>query len=170
MTYLQEFAGQELRWMRPHLFQNTYELRAGEQILATFQRGGLFKGSDLASVGDQQLILRREGAFRNGLLKIYPAGEQESQPLASIRRRMNGSAELTLSDDRIYTWHREGHWRPTLFWTGPDGARMLTLKNGRLVTIEPAASGAAELPLLLVAAIYLRLLAEAIASASSAGA
>ena len=159
MSFLRDFIGQTLQWKRPRFFSSTYELHAGDQILATISRAGTTRA--IAEAEGQQWVFQREGLRK---LLVYPGGPQASdeplQPLASIQPGWSWSGDLTFDDGRVSTWTRTGNWRPTWSWRGPGDKLLLIFKKGRLLEIAPAASDLPDLALLSLLGLYLILLME----------
>jgi hypothetical protein len=175
MPLLRDFVGQPLRWVRPRLFRNVYELRTGDTTLATLSRSGVFKSRTLAVADGRQWIFTREGAWKPRLV-IYSGDSSDSgipgmppQPLASIRRNWKGRGELIFNDGRTYSWTSTGFWRPSWSLVAPWSVVLLTMKRGHVLEIAPAASDLPELPMLVLFAFYLILIAEEEAAAAAAG-
>lgn len=171
MPSLREFAGQELRWTRPRFFQSVYELRAGDETLATVRRVGTFRTYDVAMAGGQQWTFRRAGSFWKSVIAIYPGEVQEANtqiPPAATYASVRGGGRLTFSDGRGYNWAPVSRWRSIWAWTGPDGVPLLTMKTSKRLTIAPAALNLPELPLLVLFAFHLMRTAEEQAAASAA--
>ncbi len=173
MPSLRDFAGQELRWTHPHFFQSVYELRAGDEILATVRSIGTFKTYDVAVAEGQQWTFRRAGSFWKSWTAIY-AGEvqevNEQMPPVATYTRARGGGQLTFSDGRSYTWKALSRWRSIWAWTGPDGVPLLSMKTSKRLTIAPEGTHLPELPLLVLFAFHLMRIAEEQAAASAAGA
>ena len=173
MPSLREFAGQELRWTRQHFFQSAYELRAGDEVLATVRRVGTFKTYDVAVAEGQQWTFRRAGSFWKSWTAIYSGEVQEvneqTQPVATYTR-VRGGGRLTFSDGRSYNWTAVSRWRSIWAWTGPDGVPLLTMRTSKRLTIAPEAINLPELPLLVHLAFHLMRIAEEQAAAASAAA
>jgi hypothetical protein len=173
MPSLREFAGQELRWVRPHFFQNMYELRAGDEAVATVRCVGVFRTYDVGVAEGQQWTFRRAGSVWKSWTAIYSGEVQEvneqTQPVATYTR-VRGGGQLTFSDGRSYTWTAVSRWRSIWAWTGPDGVPLLTMKTSKRLTIAPEAIDLPELPLLVLFAFHLMRIAEEQAAASAAAA
>jgi hypothetical protein len=173
MPSLRDFVGQELKWVHPYMFQNIYELRAGEQCLATLSRSGVLKRVTLAETDGQQWRFKREGNWKVSLV-IYSGANEESEesrkPLASIRRNSRGQGELMFSDGHTYTWSqtRTGFWRRTWSWAGPEGT-VLSMKKRRLLEVASTASDLPDLPLLVLFSLYLILIKEEEEATSAGG-
>lgn len=159
MPFLRDFTGQSLQWKRPRFFSTTYELHAGDQVLAMISRAGTTRA--IAEAEEQQWVFLREGQRK---LRVYPGGPQASnelvQPLASIQPGWSWNGHLTFHDGRLYTWTRRGNWRPSWSWKDPGDKTLLTLKKGRLLEIASAASDLPDLALLALFGLYLTLLME----------
>jgi hypothetical protein len=159
MPFLRDFTGQTLQWKRPRFFSTTYHLHAGDQILATLSRVGLSRATSEAD--EQQWIFQREGQRK---VLAYPGNHQAAnepvQQLASIQLGWSWQGDLKFHDSRLYTWARDGKWRPTWSWRGPDNKILLTFKKGRLLEITSAASDLPELAFLALLGFYLTLLRE----------
>ena len=102
-----------------------------------------------ASAEEQQWIFEREGQRK---VVVYPGERQTAneqvQSLASIQCGWSWQGDLRFHDGRLYTWTREGKWRPLWSWRDPGGKTLLTLKKGRLLEIDSAASDVSDLALL----------------------
>jgi len=165
-----DFIGQQLQWKRPRLFSASYELRAGDQVLATIRRAGLGKGHQ-AEVEGQQWNFKREGFVRRRVL-IYPgqelaqASSELIQPLASIKPDRKGNGQLMFRDGRTYIWSHTGHWRPNWFWTDSASTTLITIKKNRVVEFSPNASESPDLTLLTLFGFCLILLREEDAAAA----
>lgn len=169
MPFLRDFIGQTLHWKRARFFSTTYHLSAGDQILATISRAGLSQATSEAE--GQQWIFQREGQRK---VLAYPgkhqAANESVQQRASIQLGWNWQGDLRLHDGCLYTWTRDGKWRPTWSWKGPGNTILLTFKKGHSLEIAPAASDVPELAFLALFGLYLILLTEeedAVVAASS---
>lgn len=171
MSSLREFAGQELRWTRPHFFQSAYELRVGDEVLATVRRAGTFKTYDVAVAEGQQWTFRRAGSFWKSWTAIYAGEVQDANaqiPPVATYTRVRGGGQLTFSNGRSYNWTARSRWRSIWAWTGLDGVPLLSMKTSKRLTIAPEAIYLPELPLLVLFAFHLMRIAEEQAAASVA--
>ena len=168
MPFLREWAGKTLQWKRPHFFSATYELRVGDQPLAILNRTGIMKQRAIAEAEGQAWRFQREGLMGRKCV-VYPGESNEPvQALASIQSAWNGTGTLNFYDGRVYHWTRTGHWRPVWSWRGPGNITILSIKQGRLLEIAPAARDLPELALLSLLGLYLILMMEADEAASAA--
>jgi hypothetical protein len=173
MPFLRECTGKTLQWRRPHFFSTSYELRAGDQLLATVNRTGVLKQRAIAEAEGQQWTFQREGLMGRKSV-IYPgasSAQASNEPvlaLASIQPGWSGTGTLSFHDGRVYTWTRTGNWRPVWSWVGPGNKTLLSIKRGRLLEIAPAASDLPDLVLLSLFGLYLILMMESDEAASAA--
>ncbi len=170
MPSLRDCTGQELTWVRPRLLENKYELRLGNQGLASLTRRGFLKQISLAEAEGQQWRFKRRSGWKTNLA-IYAGGNElpNEAPLASLQRRWNGQGELIFRDNHGYSWQstRSGLWSRSWFWTGPDGS-ILSMKKKRVLEIAPEARMLPDLPLLVLFSFYLILVMEDDAAAAGA--
>ena len=175
MPSIRDFVGQQLRWKRPHLFTNSYELRTGDQVLGTISRSGTFKERTWVETEGQQWLFTRVGFSRKKIV-IYSGYSPDNPPatlypeaeLASIQRSWRGNGELIFRDGRSYTWTHPGFWNPTWFWTDLSNIPLITLKRNRWLEIQPSASDLPDLPLLTLLGVYLMVVIQEEAAAATA--
>lgn len=175
MDMLREYIGTTLQWKRPRWFSASYELHAGDMVLATVNRYGTFKQYTIAEAEEQTWTFQRERqGFLGKKFVIYPGATEKriengsSQELALLQPDGKGTGTLNFFDGRVYHWTRSGTWRPTWSWVGPDGQVLLTIKKGRLLEITPAAADLPDLALLCLFGLYLILEKEAEEAATTA--
>ena len=165
MASLREATGMTLQWRRPHFFSSSYELCAGDQLLAALNRTGMLKQSALAQAEGQQWRFQREGLMGRKLV-IYPDASEAQlsnepvQALAFIQPGWSGTGTLDFCDGRVYTWTRTSNWRPVWSWIGAGNKTLLSIKRGRMLEIAPAASDLPDLALLSLFGLYLILIME----------
>ncbi|GCE28644.1 hypothetical protein KDA_41280 [Dictyobacter alpinus] len=147
MPFLRDFIGQPLQWKRTRLLSTTYELRSGDQVLATINRASTTRAS--AEAEGKRWSFQREGLRK---LLVHPgepqAADEADQSLASIQLGGNWNGTLTFQDGHFYTWTRSGIWRPSWSWKDAGNQILLTLKKGRSLEIAAAASNLPDLALL----------------------
>jgi hypothetical protein len=151
MKSINEYIGQELQWVHPHLRRREFELRAGDEVLARSS----FKGAPSSQV-------RAESATglwtfgRTGLRQAITvlALDARTEP-ATVKRGMNGHATLLIPDGREYRWQCSSFWRDAWTWLNDECTPLLHLKSGTHVQLEQAARGLPELALLATLAWYL---------------
>jgi hypothetical protein len=168
MRSLDEVGGEDLRWVKPKWLKRRYELRAGEEIVATLARSG---GS--GAVGEWsggRYSFSQNGWFNQ---RIYVRGDTANAdadtPLATFTRR---DGVLTLADGRTVLWKKPSVWRSKRLWS--DGVTSLVEFDpasgyaSPRVTITPEGARMDQLPLLLLLGEYLIVRAREDADAASA--
>jgi hypothetical protein len=174
MGMLQYYAGQELIWESSRTAKRTYELRAGEQVLATLAQPSAWNQRRMGSSDEGHFFFARMGFFNQ---RIVIADAASSAELASMKPSgWSRQATLTLPDGRGYQWRKSGFWGNRWAWLDAAGQPLLTLRQfGAFrvrcaVTVEQAAATDPHLALLAQLGWFQMLLAQADAAASSAGA
>jgi hypothetical protein len=167
MRSLFEVSSEELRWVKPKWLKRQYELRAGEEVVATLVRSG--GAGAIGEWSGGRYAFSQKGWFNPRILVDDDATADVNAPLATFIRR---GGVLTLDDGRTLFWVKPGFWKSKRVWS--DGA-------ASLIEFDPAsgyaspqvtttAEGArlAELPLLLLLGEYLIVRAREEADAASA--
>jgi hypothetical protein len=162
MRDISEAAPSTLSWQQPRALKAEYELRAGDELLATLSKSGSFGMSMDAEIGASRFTLKREGLVRSRIT-IREAGAT-GEPAVFARSGFLGRGELALPDGRSY------RWKMTSFWGGrwaflDDSDRPLVsfatrnrfLRAGCDVEIATGALARPELPVLVLLGWYLLL-------------
>ena len=154
MRSLYEVVGEELRWEKPKWLKRRYELRAGEEVVATLTQSGSSGALGEWSGGRYRFI--QKGWFNPRVLIGDDATTDVNATLATFTRR---GGVLTLTDGRTLLWMKPGFWKSKRVWS--DGAASLVEFDpasgyaSPVVTIAPEGARLAELPLLLLLGDYL---------------
>src|SRR3982074_1250153 len=95
MRSISEMAGQELVWAQPSVMKQAFELRAGDEVVATlvFQRSSLAR----AETARKSWTFRREG-FWHPRVTVRPADSDQNEAL--FRPSWTGGGSLELGDGR----------------------------------------------------------------------
>ena len=159
MRSLAEVAGQELVWVQPAATRQNFELRAGDDVVATlrFQRGSLAE----AEASDGRWTFKREGFWHPRVTVRVPGSDAN---VAAFNPRWAGGGTLEI-DNRILQFAAANFWHSQWDWQGPDGKPLVHFKSRHgLVRVEgqvelPAPAGEqADLPLLVLLGWYLLIL------------
>jgi hypothetical protein len=167
MRSLYEFSGEDLRWVKPKWFKRQYELRAGEEVVATLKRSGGSKAIGEWSGG--RYVFSQKGWFNSQILVGDDAATGANTPQATFTRR---GGVLTLADGHTLSWVKPGFWKSRRVWS--DGAASLVEFDpasgyaSPQVTITPEGARLAELPMLLLLGQYLIVRAREESDAASA--
>jgi hypothetical protein len=157
----------ELRWVKPKWLKRSYELRAGEEVVATLVRSGGSKAIGEWSGG--RYAFSQKGWFNQRILVGDGATTDANTPLATFTRR---GGVLTLADGRTLFWRKPSVWKSRHVWS--DGAASLVEFDpasgyaSPRVTIAPEGTSLDELPLLLLLGQYLIVRAREETDAASA--
>lgn len=174
---------QELEWIQPKALQRYFELRAGEQVLASLEFATSFGSLATASSADGIWTFKRVGFF-NPRITIRRAGEDDD--LAVYRTGWTGAhGRLELNDGRTFAWHTANFWATQFYFSDSQGDPLVTFLSGidekkasdwfkiqARVRIDSGGERLAELPLLVLLGLYLIILhmEDAAAAAAVAGA
>jgi hypothetical protein len=167
MRSLYDIGADELRWVKPRWWKRRYELRAGDEVVATLARSGGSGAIGEWSSGRYRFF--QKGWFRpRVLVSSDPLGDTDT-PLATYTGR---DGALTFADGRVFFWRKPGKWRSKRVWM--DSAATLIAFDPASgytpaqVTIASEGARLAELPLLLLLGEYLIVRAREDADAASA--
>src|SRR6516164_7178657 len=98
MKSINEYIGQELRWVHPQLRRREYELRAGDEVLARISYTGALSSQVRAETADGLWMFERKGLRQTITIQALEAHTE----LASVKRGMSGQATLLFPDGREY--------------------------------------------------------------------
>jgi hypothetical protein len=170
MRAFAEVAGQELLWVQPAARKRQFELRAGDEVVATlrFQRSSLAD----AEAADHHWTFKREG-FWHPRVTVRVSGSETDVALFHPSWMGGGTLELpqgkSLKLASANIWQSEWVWQevkdvPLVRFKGRHGL----LKASAQVEIGPDAAHRDDLPLLVLLGWYLILLYSQDAAAASA--
>ncbi len=151
----------DLLWVRPELFRRGFQLTAGSEVIAAIHRRGWLRARAVAESADGRWILERRG-WRRAAVVREAEGTAET---ARFEARWLGGGTLRFASGPEYRWTRSGLWRPQWAWAPPGGSpviafrRVLSLRGGCEMEVQPQALPLAELPVLVVTGAYLTLVA-----------
>jgi hypothetical protein len=166
-----DVADQELVWVQPARLKQTFELRAGDEVMATlqFQRASLAAGE----MSDHKWTFKREG-FWHPQVTVRVAGSDTN--VAVFKPAWTGGGTLELPQGRLLRFGAANFWHSQWDWSDPAGNPLVHFKShaGLLKTegevgIEAGAAALPEQTLLVVLGWYLLIL-FARDSAAAAGA
>jgi hypothetical protein len=140
-----------LRWTQPRASRRAYELRAGEDLVATlrWRTGALAEGDEAAG----QWTFRRTGFWHPRVL-VSAAGSNAVVAVFSARWTGTGTLELSTG--------RRLHWSAAHAWQADNGTPLVQITNRQRLTrlegtveLTPAAAGVPDLGLLVLVGWYL---------------
>ena len=177
MKALQEVAEQqEMTWTKTKskgVFKPEYELRAGNDVLATLRWKEAFGSLAEGETTSGRWTFKRCGFFRPRVT-VRPAG-QDVDAAVFILTQWDGSGLVEFPDGRKFRWFRTSFWSATYTFAELHGATLLQFDPNWLGTsakleIKPAAKSLPELSLLALLGWYLLILMNQDSSAAAAGA
>jgi len=174
MRPIKEVADQVLRWTQPSSFKREFELRAGEDVLATLRWQKTFGSLALAESPGGAWTFKRSG-FLTPTVSVRAQGSEST--VAVLKPGWRGEGTLQFSDGRRYQWVIAGFWRPQWTFAGEGGGPLIHFKYDLAflqqtmeVEIEPGAGSLKDLPLLATLGWYLIvLMSEGGGGAAAAG-
>jgi hypothetical protein len=167
---IRESIGRAMRWRRTRLLPAAFELRAGEETLATLEWPGLFSRSAIATSGGGRWRFRRPSLFS---LSVDVEDTESGARIASYSPApLRGT--LRFADGRAFRIGRDSLFGRLKAWREDGGEllsfpRRLTFGGGGPVQIEAAATAEAGLDLLVAFAFYVLTLRRRRAARSSGG-
>jgi hypothetical protein len=171
MRSIREVAEHTLRWAQPGALSREYELRAGDEVLATLRWQKTFGSLALAEAADGTWTFKRSGFLRPKVTVRAPGSEAE---VAVFKPSWGGEGTLRFSEGRGYQWVNTSFWRSEWAFTNEAGEPLIHFKpevaffkQAAEVKVEPRAVTASDLPLLTVLGWYLMLLLSEDAGAAA---
>lgn len=159
-------------WTRPKVFRRLYELRAGDDLVATLESPSLFSSAAIATTSDGQSLLRHTGLLRGRVLLTDLAG---GEPRIRFQPGWFGAGTVHCSDGGEWTWKRSDFWGRTWCFESASGTPLLSFvrrpawfRTAVAVEPSPEARRLAELPDLALLGFYLLLLMQRQAQAAAA--
>ncbi len=168
--FMQSF-GTEWVWSQPRFFRRSYELRAGEELLATLESRAIFNSAAIATTAGGRTLLRHTGLFRGAVLL---SGEDAGPPRISFQPRWFGVGVARCGGGLELHWKRADFWGRS--WRFEDVNALPVLSFVRraawlkpTVSVEPseAARALPELADLTLLGFYLLLLMQRQAHAAA---
>jgi hypothetical protein len=166
---ISETVGEELLWVQPAARRREYELRAGDDVVATlrFQRGSL---ADAEAEGEHWTF-KRQGFWQPRVTVRVPGSDAD---VAIFRPHWAGGGTLEFASGRTTRLSSANFWQSEWVWQEKD--QPLILFKGRhgivkargAVEIHSGSAGLPDTPLLVLLGWYLILLHADDSSAAAA--
>ncbi len=163
MKSLADAAGREWIWSRPRILTRRWELKAGDDVLATLDSLGLLGGGAKASTATGRWRLHHVGLLRGRLEVLDEAG---TEVVATFRPGWFGAGTLEWGRRRL-RWHRDDFWGRRWEFVDENGLSLVAFTRRpafvrSTTTVEPteAGRGCAELPLLVALGFQLLLVMQ----------
>ena len=177
MKSLREVFDQPMTWAHARAPERAYELRAGEDVLATLRWQKTAGSLALAESADGKWTFKRSGFF-SPRVTVRCAGT-ESDIAVFTPDWFAGRGSLELAGGRRFRWATTSFWRSEMAFCSEAGQPLVHYKPERSlqlaaanVEIEQAAVAIPELSLLVLLGWYFMLLMaeDSIATSAVAGA
>ena len=173
MRRINEIGSQELRWVQPSVRQSTYELRAGDEVVAALRWQKACGSLADATTEDHHWTFKRTGFWHPRVTVRVPGSDAD---VAIFTARWTGTGTLELPSERRFHWGAANAWQSQWAWQDTEGAPLVLFKGRQglakvegQVEITPAAAALPELDLLVTLGWYLVVL-RARENAAAAGA
>jgi hypothetical protein len=143
MRPILEAADQELVWQQPNAFKYEYELRAGDEVLATLRWRTLSGSLATAETAEGSWTFKRVGFWR-ARITARPLGSERDA--ATFEPRWTGSGTVTLAQGASHRWGPTNAWQTRWAWHDADGVPIVQFHNKHgaasegYVEISPAAA------------------------------
>lgn len=122
MRLIQEAADRELFWRQPSAMKSAYELRAGEETLATLTWRSMGGSLATARTAEGAWTFKRSGFWQQRVTARPLDSERE---VATFKPEWTGNGTLTLEGGRVYRWVSTGFWRQRSTWQGAHEAEIV---------------------------------------------
>jgi hypothetical protein len=176
MAEVKDFAGKTLEWARKGIMDRNYELRGGNEIVATITWTKIWGTLAEGTIGGIKYTLKRNGFFNPYITVRKPPFDED---VARLDMKIGGNGTLQFPNGKRYSFQKMSFWGFKWSFTNENGDLIMTVgapslvkSNGEIV-IEPGAASDRNLPLLVLLCWYtaVQMIEEATtAAASSAGA
>lgn len=172
MKKLADVAGTDLTWVQTSIRKQAFELRAGDEVVATlaWQRGSLAD----ALADDRHWTFKRAGFWQPRVTARMAGSDTD---VAIFRPTWMGGGTLELAGGKVLRFSAANFWHSQWVWQEPGTKTELVhfksqpglLKTGGQVEITPEGKPLAELSLLVLLGWYLLILFAQDSAAASAG-
>jgi hypothetical protein len=153
-----EVIGRELEWKQPSAWKMEYELRTGEDLVATLRFRSSFGSFATAESADGCWTFKRVGFWQT---RVTIRGCGSDTEIAMFKNNTwSGGGTLEMHDGRQFL-ATTNFWQTNLEFKTEAGQTLVQFKPGGLVhlsakvEIEPTAAGLPELPWLVMLGWYL---------------
>jgi hypothetical protein len=166
-------AGQELLWTPARTARRTYELRAGDQVVAALVQPTWWRERRIGAAADGTWTFARAGLFHPRVV-VTDAGS--NLPITNMARSgWTGNGALALPDGRRFHWRSGSLPGARRTWLDEAGQPLMHFtqvggpKTQCIVAVEPGAAMDRHLALLAMLGWYLLLLTPGEGIAAAAG-
>lgn len=169
MQPLNAITSYALAWIKPSWRKYHYELRDGDNVVATLDIKGMMNQATGATSAGAYLF-KRAGFWKQRILVLDSPG---GNLLATYTTHWTGTrGELTFTSGARFQRSQRGFWQHESLWSDGNGQLLFrhtaNWKNQTLVTLDPAASSRAETGILLLLAQFVTTVAASEAATVAA--
>jgi hypothetical protein len=144
MWHVGELRDQDLAWKQTGYCHGEYELRAGDETVATLcWRGGSLA---IAETADGRWSFERP-RYRRSWVSVRTAGS--GTEIAVFSSHWTGVGTLEMAGGRLFHWSATNLWRSRWVWREADGKELVRFRSRqrlRLSGLVERSQGAAALP------------------------
>jgi hypothetical protein len=156
-------SGQVLQWRQPNMFKMEYELRSGEELVATLRFRGFSGTLAIAQSADGCWTFKWAGFFQNHV--TVRACDSETDLAVFKNNTWKGGGTLILPDGREYLL-TSNFWQTEYGYKTTEGEPLVNFKTKGLlhqsteVEILPVGENLPELPWMILLGLYLALMSD----------
>jgi hypothetical protein len=167
MRSLQTQVGSDLRWIRQRKPRVHFELNSGDDTLATLTR---LKGSRfVGEAAEGRWSFTRAGCVNR---RVTVRSADADREIGALSTRWTGCGMLELAGGARFFWKMASFWKQEYAFRDDHGLDLVRARStafGKVrLSLDPAARGLAELPILALLATYVTLLTAEEAAVSAA--
>ncbi|HWM91609.1 MAG TPA: hypothetical protein VN493_12655 [Thermoanaerobaculia bacterium] len=172
MRHIAQMVGQELRWNQPRAPKMEYELRAGEELVATLRFRSSWGSFATAESADGCWTFKRVG-FWQTRVTVRPC-ESEAEIATFRQGTWSAGGTLELPDGRKYL-ASTNFWQTQYEIQTESGEPLIRFRTGGVLRmtaqmeIEPMAAELPELPWMAMLGFYLAVMMRNDSAAAAAG-
>lgn len=159
---LREFADVSPTWVQTDPLRRSYELRAGDVVVATLHWTHPWGSLATGETGEGHWTLKRTGFLRPRVIARVRGADTDA---AVVAMHPGGSGEVTLADGHQFRWTPMNLWRSEWAFTTNEGTRLIVFKPNLAlarteaeVKVEQHALALPDLSLLTLLGWYLLIL------------
>jgi hypothetical protein len=172
MKQVRDLIGQPMKWVQTNAKERTYQLRAGDDVLATLVWQKPSGSLALGETSDGKWTFKRTGFF-SPIVTVRAAGSEADIAVFTPDWYV-GRGTLEMASGTRYRWTTTNFWRSEIAFCDETGQPLVQYKPEWLlqlacakVEVAPAGDAVSELSLLTVLGWYFMLMmAEEVTTAS----
>jgi hypothetical protein len=159
MKLIRDVSATDLLWVQPQVFTRNWELRSGDNIVASLKWERMTGSLATATAADGEWTFKRTG-FLNVRVHIRKVGTD--QDVAVFYPKWTGTGTLEGADGSRVVWFSKGFFHAEWGWKTEQDAEIMSLRStmallrhGATLKVDPAFAGRRDLSLLALFGFYL---------------